>query len=141
MTLDILTRCTEYMQGTKPYWIRCNYGINFTNDVPSSLQYHFSLTSNGYRALVYRWTTFVANWILWLLFFTFYYLLICSGDHDMTVPYLGTQAWIRSLNFSIVDDWRSWWVDNQIAGWDYFFVLEYFRFLSLPWFLKMSFSL
>ncbi|XP_074557347.1 serine carboxypeptidase-like 1 [Curcuma longa] len=89
---DTVRQVLGIHKGTKPFWIRCNYGINFTNDVPSSLQYHFSLTSNGYRALVY------------------------SGDHDMTVPYLGTQAWIRSLNFSIVDDWRSWWVDNQIAG-------------------------
>lgn len=44
-------------------------------------------------------------------------LLARSGDHDMTVPFLGTQAWIRSLNFSIVDDWRSWFVDGQVAGW------------------------
>ncbi|ONK58785.1 uncharacterized protein A4U43_C09F16620 [Asparagus officinalis] len=39
-----------------------------------------------------------------------------SGDHDMAVPFIGTQAWIRSLNYSIVDDWRSWHVDGQVAG-------------------------
>lgn len=39
-----------------------------------------------------------------------------SGDHDMVVPFLGTQAWIRSLNYSILDDWRPWIVDWQIAG-------------------------
>ncbi|KAK7833076.1 serine carboxypeptidase-like 18 [Quercus suber] len=38
------------------------------------------------------------------------------GDHDITVPFLGTQAWIRSLNYSIVDDWRSWNVQGQVAG-------------------------
>lgn len=43
-------------QGTKQFWVRCNYGINYTNDVPSSLKYHFSLTSRGYRALAYRWS-------------------------------------------------------------------------------------
>lgn len=41
-------------QGTKQIWMRCNYGINYTNDVPSSLKYHLSLTSRGYRALAYR---------------------------------------------------------------------------------------
>ncbi|RRT47091.1 hypothetical protein BHE74_00033295 [Ensete ventricosum] len=41
-------------QGTKQFWVRCNYGINYTNDVPSSLKYHLSLTSRGYRALAYR---------------------------------------------------------------------------------------
>ncbi|XP_058069724.1 serine carboxypeptidase-like 1 [Magnolia sinica] len=73
-------------------WQRCNYGINYEKDVHSSLKYHLNLTTKGYRALIY------------------------SGDHDMSVPHIGTQAWIRSLNFSIVDDWRSWSVDGQIAG-------------------------
>ncbi|CAI0464512.1 unnamed protein product [Linum tenue] len=53
---------------------------------------HLYLSGKGYRSLVY------------------------SGDHDMMVTYLGTQAWIRALNFSIVDDWRSWHVENQVAG-------------------------
>ena len=39
-----------------------------------------------------------------------------SGDHDMLVPFLATQAWIRSLNYSVVDDWRPWFVHAQIAG-------------------------
>jgi len=39
-----------------------------------------------------------------------------SGDHDLTVPFSGTQTWIRSLNFSIVDDWRAWHLDGQAAG-------------------------
>jgi len=39
-----------------------------------------------------------------------------SGDHDMKVPFLATQAWIRSLNYSIVDDWRQWYSNSQVAG-------------------------
>ncbi|ONK58737.1 uncharacterized protein A4U43_C09F16140 [Asparagus officinalis] len=35
---------------------------------------------------------------------------------DLLIPFIGTQAWIRSLNYSIVDDWRSWHVDGQVAG-------------------------
>lgn len=35
----------------------------------------------------------------------------------MVVPFIGTQAWIRSLNFSTVDEWRPWFVDGQVAGW------------------------
>jgi len=41
----------------------------------------------------------------------------CSGDHDLMVPHLGTQAWVRSLNFPIVDDWRAWHLGGQSAGW------------------------
>ncbi|OEL34493.1 hypothetical protein BAE44_0004488 [Dichanthelium oligosanthes] len=29
---------------------------------------------------------------------------------------LGTHSWIRSFNFSIVDDWRAWHLDGQAAG-------------------------
>jgi hypothetical protein len=42
-----------------------------------------------------------------------------SGDHDMLIPFLATQAWIRSLNYSIVDDWRQWYYNDQIAGYIY----------------------
>ncbi|GLJ08391.1 hypothetical protein SUGI_0087880 [Cryptomeria japonica] len=45
-----------------------------------------------------------------------YSALIYSGDHDMVVPFIGTQTWIRSLGYTIVDDWRSWFVDGQVAG-------------------------
>ncbi|WZY73894.1 hypothetical protein YC2023_006134 [Brassica napus] len=34
----------------------------------------------------------------------------------MTVPYIGTQAWIRSLNYSVIDNWRPWMINNQLAG-------------------------
>jgi len=39
-----------------------------------------------------------------------------SGDHDMVFPFLGTQEWMRSLNYSIVDDWRPWNSNGQVAG-------------------------
>ncbi|KAK7852993.1 mfp1 attachment factor 1 [Quercus suber] len=29
---------------------------------------------------------------------------------------LGTQLWIKSLNLSIVDEWRQWLVDDQVEG-------------------------
>ncbi|XP_078177550.1 serine carboxypeptidase-like 18 isoform X1 [Carex rostrata] len=73
-------------------WKRCNYGVKSTHDVGSMLPYHHNLTTSGYRALVY------------------------SGDHDMDMPYLGTEAWVRSLNFAIVDDWRAWYSGGQVAG-------------------------
>ncbi|PNX56952.1 serine carboxypeptidase, partial [Trifolium pratense] len=42
---------------------------------------------------------------------------MCSGDHDLVVPFMSTQAWIRALNYSIVDDWRPWWYGNgQVGG-------------------------
>ncbi|XP_020269072.1 serine carboxypeptidase-like 18 isoform X2 [Asparagus officinalis] len=79
-------------KGTVKEWVRCNYSLAYTQNVQSSVAYHLNLTMKGYRALVY------------------------SGDHDMAIPFMGTQAWIRSLNYSILDDWRSWHVDGQVAG-------------------------
>lgn len=40
----------------------------------------------------------------------------CSGDHDMCVPFTGTQEWTRSLGYKIVDEWRSWHSKGQVAG-------------------------
>ncbi|CAL9130381.1 unnamed protein product [Musa acuminata var. zebrina] len=90
---DTVRQALGIREGSVQIWLRCDIGLNnYTYDVLSSIKYHLSLTSRGYRALVY------------------------SGDHDLTVPFLGTQAWIRSLNFSIVDDWRPWSVEGQVAG-------------------------
>ncbi|KAG7659413.1 Peptidase S10 serine carboxypeptidase [Arabidopsis suecica] len=73
-------------------WIRCYRGIPYNHDINSSVPYHIYNSIDGYRSLIY------------------------SGDHDIQVPYLGTQAWIRSLNYSIIDDWRPWMIKDQIAG-------------------------
>eukprot|EP00253_Pinus_taeda_P035098 PITA_35098 len=43
-------------------------------------------------------------------------ILTKSGDLDLVIPFIGTEAWVRSLNYTILDDWRSWWVDQQVAG-------------------------
>ncbi|KAI4976940.1 hypothetical protein ZWY2020_050547 [Hordeum vulgare] len=79
-------------QGTVIEWKRCKRELPYKYDMPSSIPYHLNLTTRGYRALVY------------------------SGDHDLVVPQLSTQAWIRSLNFSVVNDWRAWHLDGQAAG-------------------------
>ncbi|KAJ4762591.1 hypothetical protein LUZ62_072966 [Rhynchospora pubera] len=78
-------------KGTVDEWLRCR-SLPYKVDIQSSIKYHLNLTSKGYRALVY------------------------SGDHDLLVPFLGTQAWVRSLNFSVVDGWRAWHVDGQTGG-------------------------
>nr|GMD29817.1 serine carboxypeptidase-like 7 [Ipomoea batatas] len=41
---------------------------------------------------------------------------MCSGDHEMVSTCLSNEAWIKSLNYSIIDDWRSWMVEGQVAG-------------------------
>ncbi|KAI3805608.1 hypothetical protein L1987_28139 [Smallanthus sonchifolius] len=43
-------------------------------------------------------------------------VLILSGDHDFTFPYVGQEQWIRSLNLPIESLWNPWFVDKQVAG-------------------------
>ncbi|GAB2234622.1 hypothetical protein Droror1_Dr00003879 [Drosera rotundifolia] len=73
-------------------WELCTDRITFTHDAGSMIPYHKNLTSQGYRALIF------------------------SGDHDMCVPYTGSEAWTRSIAYKIVDEWRPWNFDGQVAG-------------------------
>ncbi|KAK1290671.1 Serine carboxypeptidase-like 2 [Acorus calamus] len=79
-------------KGTVKEWIRCNKRDDYVQDISNSLPYHFNVTTRGYRALIY------------------------GGDHDMQLPHLATQAAIRSLNYSIIDQWRPFIIDGQVAG-------------------------
>ncbi|KAF7851436.1 hypothetical protein BT93_L3942 [Corymbia citriodora subsp. variegata] len=79
-------------QGILRSWVRCNRSLAYARDICSTVSHHLYLNSRGCRALMY------------------------SGDHDMTIPYLGTQSWIKTLNLSIVDDWRPWMVGDQVGG-------------------------
>ncbi|BAT17819.1 Os12g0581400 [Oryza sativa Japonica Group] len=83
----------RFNEGSVDEWLRCHNGdLPYSMDIKSNIKFHHNVTTKGYRALVY------------------------SGDHDAMIPFLGTQAWVRSLNFSVVDDWRAWHVDGQSAG-------------------------
>lgn len=42
-------------------------------------------------------------------------IILNSGGHDLAVPFQSTQTWIKSLNYSIIDDWRLWTFGGQIA--------------------------
>ncbi|KAF5766720.1 putative peptidase S10, serine carboxypeptidase, alpha/Beta hydrolase [Helianthus annuus] len=79
-------------KGTITDWIRCKSDLNFTKTLSDVRPYHLNLSNKGYRSLVY------------------------SGDHDMIIPYQSTEAWIKDLNYSVIDRWRSWKLNGQIAG-------------------------
>lgn len=44
-------------------------------------------------------------------------MYICSGDHDMRMPYIATLDWIKSLNYTQIEKWHPWFLGDQIAGW------------------------
>ncbi|OWM79154.1 hypothetical protein CDL15_Pgr003325 [Punica granatum] len=79
-------------KNTIPNWVRCNKSLAYDSNLVSVTEYNYNIIKDGYRALVY------------------------SGDHDMLIPHTGTEGWIYSFNMTVVDDWRPWFVDGQIAG-------------------------
>ncbi|KAH7847290.1 hypothetical protein Vadar_024310 [Vaccinium darrowii] len=89
---DSVREALHIQKGSTGEWVLCNRGLPYTTKVTDTFQYHVNLSTKGFKSLIY------------------------SGDHDMVVPFFGTQVWIRSLNYSIVDDWRSWVVQGQVAG-------------------------
>uniref|UniRef100_A0ACD5UAF6 Uncharacterized protein n=2 Tax=Avena sativa TaxID=4498 RepID=A0ACD5UAF6_AVESA len=66
--------------------------IDYTTEVGSMLKYHKKFSAMGYRILIY------------------------SGDHDLCIPFTGTEAWVRSLGYRVVDSWRPWYFGGQVAG-------------------------
>ncbi|OIW21243.1 hypothetical protein TanjilG_31168 [Lupinus angustifolius] len=77
-------------------WDLCSDTLAYNHDAGSMIEYHRNLTSKGYRALIF------------------------SGDHDLCVPYTGSQAWTRAMGYNIVDEWRPWFVEDQVAGYFYY---------------------
>ncbi|XP_038703782.1 serine carboxypeptidase 1-like isoform X2 [Tripterygium wilfordii] len=73
-------------------WVLCTDRISYHSDTGSMIPYHKNLTTQGYRALIF------------------------TGDHDLRIPFTGTQGWTRSIGYNVVDEWRPWFVNNQAAG-------------------------
>ncbi|RZC94308.1 hypothetical protein C5167_029874 [Papaver somniferum] len=90
---DRVQEALHIKEDTVTKWIRCNFTVPYKVDILSSVEYHQNISTKlGYRSLIY------------------------SGDHDFLVPHVSTEAWIRSLNISIIEDWRPWLLDDQFAG-------------------------
>ncbi|KAK2664824.1 hypothetical protein Ddye_003398 [Dipteronia dyeriana] len=73
-------------------WNRCNKSLSYTKDVSSVVDVYRYISKKGLQ------------------------VLIDCGDHDMVVPFVATQTWIQWLNLTVVNDWRPWFVDGQVAG-------------------------
>ncbi|TXG53951.1 hypothetical protein EZV62_019207 [Acer yangbiense] len=97
---ESVQRALHVREGTIKRWYRCNVNLSdniYTYDVSSSIDYHRNLTSTGLQLLLY------------------------TADHDLVVPHISTEYWISTLNLTVDEDWRPWFVDGQIAG----FTLKY----------------
>lgn len=64
-----------------------------------------------------------------------YQMLIYAGDTDGCVPYVGTEKWTRSLNYTVINDWHQWFSkpsydkDEHKAG--YAVTFDKFQFVTV----------
>ncbi|XP_023524192.1 serine carboxypeptidase-like 7 [Cucurbita pepo subsp. pepo] len=90
---DRVRKALHIREGTIGEWFRCQSTKDYQYDFVSMVPYHMNLSSKGYKSLIF------------------------SGDHDMEVPILDTEAWIKSLNYPLIDEWRPWFnEEDQILG-------------------------
>ncbi|CAH8263170.1 unnamed protein product [Arabidopsis lyrata] len=68
---DSVRKALHVINASIGEWIRDNRGIPYNRDIMSSVPYHMNNSINGYRSLIF------------------------SGDHDITMPFQATQAWIN----------------------------------------------
>ncbi|KAK8933232.1 Serine carboxypeptidase-like 6 [Platanthera zijinensis] len=94
---NVTRKALHIKEGTVGEFHRCKWDLNYTQTIVSSVPYHHNLLSRGYRALIY------------------------NGDHDLRIPFIATLTWIKSLNFSVLEEWRPWKVDSQVAGYTMLF--------------------
>eukprot|EP01038_Epipyxis_sp_PR26KG_P009761 gene9761-13132_t len=62
-------------------------------------------------------------------------ILIYSGDTDGCVPYVGTEAWTRGLNFTVTNDWHQWLskpdLEHAIHKAGYAVTFDKFQFITI----------
>nr|GMD08137.1 serine carboxypeptidase-like 11 isoform X1 [Ipomoea batatas] len=79
-------------KGTIEEWEQCRDHLSYHKTVFDSRPYHAILSQKGYRSLIY------------------------NEDGDLYVPSLAAEAWTKAMKYPIIDDWRPWFVNNQVVG-------------------------
>ena len=41
---------------------------------------------------------------------------IYTGDTDLVVPFVGTREWIKKLGLPVIQKFRPWYLNQQVAG-------------------------
>ncbi|XP_019171000.1 PREDICTED: putative serine carboxypeptidase-like 52 [Ipomoea nil] len=89
---DIVQEALHVRKGCCEKWVKCRTLLPYELTVKDSRPYHANLSTKGYRSLIY------------------------SGSADVYISSLYTEFWTKSLNYSIIDDWRPWFVNNRVVG-------------------------
>ncbi|KAI9127618.1 hypothetical protein K1719_000611 [Acacia pycnantha] len=79
-------------KGKVKFWSRCNRTLSYTKDVTSVIDVHMWLSRRPLE------------------------VLLEVGDHDLVVPIVATETWLKILNLTVSSNWRPWYVDGQVVG-------------------------
>jgi serine carboxypeptidase-like clade 1 len=60
-----------------------------------------------------------------------YRVVIYNGDVDACVPYIDNEQWTSGLGIPVLDKWRAWYVDSQVAGYVTTYNLNSFAFITV----------
>ncbi|XP_019170950.1 PREDICTED: serine carboxypeptidase-like 11 [Ipomoea nil] len=90
---DIVQEALHVRKGCGEKWDKCRRPIaRYKKTVNDSRPYHANLSTKSYRSLIY------------------------SGSADVYISSFYTEFWTKSLNYSIIGDWRPWFVNNRVVG-------------------------
>nr|GMD09704.1 serine carboxypeptidase-like 11 [Ipomoea batatas] len=92
MNHDNVLEALHVRKGCGEKWAKCRIPLHYERTVHDTRAYHANLSTKGYRSLIY------------------------SGNADLYVTSLSAERWTKSLNYSVIDDWRPWLINNRIAG-------------------------
>ncbi|XP_031129660.1 serine carboxypeptidase-like 11 isoform X1 [Ipomoea triloba] len=92
MNHDNVLEALHVRKGCGEKWAKCRIPLHYERTVHDSRPYHANLSTKGYRSLIY------------------------SGNADVFVNSFSTERWTKSLNYSVIDDWRPWLINNRIVG-------------------------
>ena len=75
-----------------PAWEMCSSTLDYHLSNEASMWIYHVMKANGIKMFFY------------------------SGDTDGAVPTFGSKRWQEELNWPVVNDWKPWLVDYQVAG-------------------------
>nr|GME15650.1 serine carboxypeptidase-like 11 [Ipomoea batatas] len=93
MNHDNVLEALHVRKGCGEKWAKCRLPLLYERTVQDTRPYHANLSTKGLQIS-----------------------LIYSGNADLYVTSLATETWTKSLNYSVIDDWRPWLINNRIVG-------------------------
>nr|TKW25162.1 hypothetical protein SEVIR_3G097900v2 [Setaria viridis] len=98
--------------GRVPSWQELGASVPCMNDEVATAW----LNNDSVRSAIHAEPFIIRMFEAAIIIDIFIYFICFSDDHDMCVPYTGSEAWTASLGYRVVDSWRPWFADEEVSG-------------------------